>query len=311
MRVTANYYSDTLIQQLDALQSRQARLQQQAATGQRIVQPGDDPSGMRQVLNLQTQGAGLVQYANNITRQQELATATYSVMGGLKTVSDRASEIATMADGTKSKDDLGIYAKEVSQLIQQAVATANSKDRDSYLLSGTKSTTPPYTIATDANGNVTSVTYNGNSDLPASEVAPGSTIVSGAVGSNTSGSGPQGLVTDSRTGADFFNHLIQLQNDLLAGNTSSIQTTDKTSLSNDENNLLQNISNNGAVQARLGALSALNQNQQTGVQQSVSNVADADITQTILNLNTTQTVYQAALQSSAKVMGMSLMNYMQ
>jgi flagellar hook-associated protein 3 FlgL len=311
MRVTATYYSDTLIQQLNTLQARQARLQQQAATGQRITLPEDDPSGMRQVLDLQTQDASLAQYASNITRQQELATSTYNVMSGLKTISDRVSEIATMADGTKSKDQLGIYAKEVTQLIQQAVQSANAKDRDSYLLSGTKSTTAPFSTTTDAAGNVTGVTYNGNTDLPPSEVAPGSTITAGAIGANTAGTGPQGLITDTRTGADFFNHLIQLQNDLLAGNTGAIQTTDKDGLAKDENNLLQNISSNGAVQARLETLSAMNQSQQTGIQQSVSNVADADITKTILNLNTTQTVYQAALQSSAKVMSMSLMNYLQ
>ena len=310
MRVTGTYYADTLVQQLNTLETRQARLQQQAATGQRIITADDDPQGMRQVLDLQGQAANLTQYASNIARQQETANVTYSAITGIKTVSDRASELATTADGTKSKDQLAIYAKEVTQLIQQAVQAANTKNRGGYILSGTKTDQVPYTVATDAKGNVTSVVYNGNTDQAPSEVAPGITVAAGAIGSNTSGSGPLGLITDSRTGADFFNHLIKLQNDLLAGDTSAIQSSDKDNLSKDENNLLSQVSSNGAIQAQLETLSSMNTSQQTDTESSVSKVADADITQTLVKLNSTQTAYQAALQTGAKVLNISLLDYL-
>ncbi|HTI72309.1 MAG TPA: hypothetical protein VMF06_20210 [Candidatus Limnocylindria bacterium] len=310
MRITSNFYADTLVRQLSTLENRQARLQQQAATGQRIVTADDDPLAMRQVLDLQGQGANLSQYAANIARQQETASATYSVMTGLKKISDRASELATMADGTKPKDQLAIYAKEVTQLIQQAVQAANAKNRESYLLSGTKTDQAPYSVTTDANGNVTAVSYNGNTDQASSEVASGITLSAGTIGSNSTGSGPLGLVSDTRTGADFFNHLISLQNNLLAGNSAAVQSTDKANMSADENNLLSQIGSNGAMQARLETLASLNQSQQSDTEKAVSNVADADITQTIVKLNSTQTAYQAALQSGAKVLNMSLLDYL-
>ncbi len=72
---------------------------------------------------------------------------------------------------------------------------------------------------------------------PAAEVAPGYSLSVQVPGANTSGTGPAGVITDSRTGADFFNHLIALRNDLQAGNTQAIASTDQAALAKDEDNI--------------------------------------------------------------------------
>ena len=43
MRVTANTFPNSLLNQLSSLATRQNRLQNQAATGQRVQFPEDDP----------------------------------------------------------------------------------------------------------------------------------------------------------------------------------------------------------------------------------------------------------------------------
>ena len=53
-------------------------------------------------------------------------------------------------------------------------------------------------LTTDANGTVTSVVYQGNTTLPESEIASGVTLTAQTVGENNSGSGPRGLIADSR-----------------------------------------------------------------------------------------------------------------
>jgi flagellar hook-associated protein 3 FlgL len=45
------------------------------------------------------------------------------------------------------------------------------------------------------------------------------------------------------------------------------------------------------------------------VGQLISNEADADLSQTLVQLNQTQTAYQAALQSASIVMATSLLGY--
>ena len=137
MRVTGTMFSESLVGQLARLSSRQTRLQEQAATGQRISQPEDDPGAMRRVLDLQTETRTVAQHRKNLTVLKEQATVSYGALSGLRRVSDRAGEIAVLADGTKSPADLRNYATEVTQLIQRAVQLANTKHRGDSIFAGT------------------------------------------------------------------------------------------------------------------------------------------------------------------------------
>lgn len=296
--------------QLSSLAVRQQRLQNQAATGQRIQSPSDDPVAIRRVLDLQTESSAVGQYQHNIARQQELAQATISSIKSLKTISDRANEIATLADGLKSPQELQAYATEINQLIKQAAQVMNTTNRGDPLFAGTRADQPPFVVATDANGQVTGVTYQGNTALSEVEIAEGSTLTAQAIGANTSTSGPRGLITDSRSGADLFNHLISLQNNLLAGDTAAIAATDRGNLRSDEDNILFHVSSNGAIQARLEGANAITVDRSLSLEKSVSAEADADLAQTLVKLSQTQTAYQAALQSGASILKLSLLDYL-
>jgi flagellar hook-associated protein 3 FlgL len=310
MRVTSNSFSSQLVDQLGSLSSRQNRLQNQAASGQRITLPEDDPHGTSRVLELQAEAGTVGQYQKNIETQQQTAQASYQAMQSLKTISDRAGEIATLADGLKSPEELKTYAAEITQLIRQAVQVTNSKNNDSYLFAGTNSDQTPFALTEDADGHITDVAYSGNSSLSQVEVAEGMTITAQTVGANTSGTGPTGLITDSRTGGDFFAHLITLQNHLLSGDTSAIASSDRAQLAQDESNLLCHIASNGAVQSRLEASASLATTRATSLQQNVSGLSDADLAQTLVQLSEAQTAYQAALQTGAKVLQLSLLDFL-
>ncbi|HEY1171691.1 MAG TPA: flagellin [Verrucomicrobiae bacterium] len=309
MRITFSTFPNALVPQLGTLASRQAKLQTEAATGQRVQNASDDPVAMRRVLDLQAEAQSMGQYRKNVTRLQEVAGASFTAMRSLQKVSDRASEIATLADGLKSPEEMKIYAAEVNQLIQQAVQTANAKNRGDYIFAGTKNDLPPFTMALDANGQVTGVTYQGNDSVAESEIVPGQTIAVQPPGVNTSGSGPQGLLGDSRNGSDLFGHLISLRDNLLAGNAAGI-VADHTNLAKDEDNLMQQYGLNGSIQSRLEVTAARIGDQLLSVESVVSQEVDADLAETLVKLNETQMAYQAALQSGASIMKMSLMDYL-
>ncbi len=310
MRVTGNSFTNSLVNQLNLLASRQYKLQSQAATGQRISAPEDDPAAVQRTLGLNHEAGALQQYTDNISRLQERATSSFDALKAVKAISDRAGEIATLADGTKSSEELRIYATEITQLIQQAAQLLNSKQRGDYVFGGTASGQPPFSVATDANGNVTSVTYNGNTSVAEADIASGVGLSVDVPGANSSGSGPRGLVSDSRTGADFFNHLISLQNNLLAGDATAVANTDRAALLNDEENFLYHIGNLGAVQTRLETAATFAGSRSLSLDQMISKEADADITETLVQLNQAQYAYQAALQSGAGIMGRSLLDYL-
>jgi flagellar hook-associated protein 3 FlgL len=304
MRIAGTSYTDSMVSHLNLLSAQEYQLQNEASTDQSISAPEDDPAGMAAALNLQAQNSAVTQYAQNITTLQTRTTTAGSALTSLQTLTDRASEIATSADGATSPAALQADATEVTQLIQQAAQLMNSKNGSQYVFGGTDSSQAPFTVSTDANGNVTAVTYSGNTDVTQSQIAANATMSVDVPGENTSGSGARGVVSDSRYGADLFNHLIALQNDLQSGNTSAITSTDAANLSKDDDNIIWQVANNGAAQSRLTAAASFASTQQSGLQTSLTNVAGADLAQTLTQLTQAQNAYQVALQTSSQILQM-------
>ena len=130
-------------------------------------------------------------------------------------------------------------------------------------------------------------------------------------GANTTGTGLRGLITDSRSGADFFNHLIQLQNHLAAGDCAAVAQDGQNPLAADEDNFLFHFAQLGATIQRLDATATSATQRATAVRATLSATVDADLPETLVRLNETQTAYQAALQSASRILGQSLMDYLQ
>ncbi len=296
MRITNNTVSESIVGQIQNLGSQQAKLQTQVATGQRIFQPEDDPASVGRVLDLQSEQRRIAQYQGNAARALQISQASFSGLQGLKTVSDRAAQIGTLGSGAINASQAQAYASEVNQLIEQALQLGNSKFGNDYLYAGTAVSTAPFVATRDAQGNVTSVAYAGNvarSSIPLSETA--------TVAPNTSGTTNTGL-------RDFVNQLVALRDALNSGNTASIQAVQPNLIAT-EDSLVSALAEHGGVQARIQA----NQDQQldrgTNVEKLVSGETDADLPSTIVKLTQTQTAYQAALQSAASIMRISLLDY--
>ncbi|MGA2747699.1 MAG: flagellar hook-associated protein FlgL [Verrucomicrobiota bacterium] len=312
MNVTTTSFSTNFLANISQLEARQSTLQNEATTGLKVQEPEDDPAVMNQVLNLQTEASADTQYQSNITQLTDSATTASDALNSLQTIVEDASEIATEAGGVDSSTQLSTYATQVGQLIQEAVQLGNTKDANgNYIFGGTNTGNPPFTAATDASGNVTSVTYNGNTSVAKSEIAPGLTVSAQSVGENNTGAGASGVFADSRTGADIFNDLISLQQNLTSGNTSAISTTNTPALSKDEDNVVTQISANGVLQSTLEAAGTTTTQQTTALDTQMSNDTNADLAQTLTLLDQTQTAYQATLQSGVMVASLSLLDFLQ
>jgi flagellar hook-associated protein 3 FlgL len=302
MRVAGTSYTNSMATQINQLAAKQYQLQNQATTGQSITAPEDDPAGIAQALGLQTDASNVAQYAKSISTLQSHSNLVADALSRLKTISDKVSEIAVGSDDTSKTEELQANAATTTQLIQQAVDVMNSKDGDQYIFGGTASGQPPFAITKDASGNVTGVAYQGNQTVTDNEIGVNSTITVDAPGENNTGTGLRGVVSDSRYGADFFNHMISLQNHLLSGDTASIHTTDDPNLTKDSDNIVFQVSNNGAALSRLDLAASAATTKQSALSASLNSVAGADLAQTLTQLTQAQNAYQIALQSSSSIM---------
>jgi flagellar hook-associated protein 3 FlgL len=296
MRIATSTVSGGIVNQIDSLATQQAKLQNEVSTGQKISEPEDDPSGVNTALTLESELRATQQYGSNASQALTVAESSSAGLTSLKSVSDRAGELATLGTGTLGASAMQSYGTETNQLIEQAVQTANTEFDGSYIYGGTASSTPPFTVTRDSSGDITNVTYAGNTSQ-ASIPLSSSTSVS----ATTDGTTNQGIAT-------FLNNLITLRDGLNNGDTTAV-TNVQAGLTDGENTIVSAIATNGGIQSRIQAAQTEQTSQTTNLQTDMSSVVDADLPTTITKLDQVQTAYQAALQSAVSTMQLSILNY--
>jgi flagellar hook-associated protein 3 FlgL len=105
--------------------------------------------------------------------------------------------------------------------------------------------------------------------------------------------------------------LSSIINDLGTGGTANnLITTDLTDIQSVTANLLQKRSEVGTMQNRMTAAQTNNETQNYDMTDILSKTEDIDVAQTTMDYSTMQTVYTAALQTSAKILPMTILNYL-
>jgi flagellar hook-associated protein 3 FlgL len=297
MRIATNTTSEALIRQIQSLSTQQSKLQTQVASGQSLSRPSDDPAAAGRVLILQSESRALDQYRDNADRALEVSQATYGGIQQLKKLSDRATELGTLGTGALSADQSSAYAAEVDQLLEQAVQLGNSRLRNDYLFAGSALDTPPYSVTRDPVTNaITAVSYAGDANQVAIRLSETASITPGADPATT-----QGLT-------DFLNRLVTLRDTLRAGDSAAVSAAEADLIAS-EDVLVDAIAQQGAIQTRI----EVNRAQQIGraddLQTLVSGEVDADLPTLVVRLSQAGTAYQAALQSAANIMRISLLDY--
>lgn len=297
MRISTNSVSESVLTQIQNLSQQQASLQKQVSTGQKIFNPSDDPSAMGRIISLDTESRQISQFQANATRALDVSQATYSSLQEIKKLSDRATEIGTLGGGASSADSYVAYAEEVNQLIEQAVQLANTQSKNDYLFSGTAVGTAPIDATRDANDQITSVTYEGDSDQSTIQLSETSSIAPGTDDTTNTGI------------ATFINNLIALRDALNTGVSTNV-TAVQTDLETSENLLVDSLSEQGAVQLRIETNQSQLTNRASNIEKLISYDADADMATSMTKLSQTSTAYQAALSSATKILQTSLLDYL-
>jgi flagellar hook-associated protein 3 FlgL len=331
MRVTSNTFPETFKSQLQYLQQQQLVYQTQAATGLRITKPSDDPAGFSEALQLNGSQDKNNAFLNTTQSTIALATANNQAMSDLSTLITRANELAIKATNTTSgTTGLQAIGTELSSILDQVVSVANRQYNGNYLFGGTNnvppivqtSAGPPPTyeynnVPTSAPPNTADTAQPGTytSNVTQAEINAGNTINTGLVAGRSAVAGApfgrpafDGFLYDSGSGLDILQTLTTVRNETLAGTPAT---------SADLQQLNQAVNLNAVFVGKTASqLSALNLNQSLlqGLMQSgskrIDEVSSASLTDALTNLQSVQTNYQAALQSGAKVLSVTLLNYL-
>jgi len=297
MRITSNSFPTSLITQLQQLTSKVSTLQNQAATGQRVSQPSDDPAAAVRVLNFQAERSRIAQYQRNAQRADDIVNASTAQTRNLLDVSNRAGEVMALATDLLGPEALTAYGIEVNQLVEQALVNANTNFNGEPLFGGTTGNNQPFVAVRDGSGQITAINYTGSAAGAEFQISGNSRI------------SPYTDGTANGQIADFLNSLVALRDSFASGNVPSVKAQ-AGALETSENNLINLLSGRGALQQRLEIETKQNEARYGDLAVQVSREADADLAQTIVELTQKQNAYQAALMSAGKILDHSLLNYL-
>lgn len=298
MRVTFNSLHDDSLMHLQRQAATQARVQNQIASGQKISRADEDPFAAQRILTMQAGSEQAQQYFRNAGHTLDISSASFSAVDEIRKVSDRVGEIASASgSGVTSSESYAAYAKELDELLEHAVAATSRIFDGQYLLGGTKTDAPPFTVTRDAQGQVTSVAYVGaaqGASFAVSENASISPFTDGAANVQLGG---------------FINTLVALRDAMQSGDAAAV-SAQRPALQSGENGVLTTLGRLGAQQRRLELSQDANSASFNELATRISAANDIDLSQAVIELTKSQTAYQASIQSTAKILSQSLLDYL-
>ena len=305
MRVTPGLITTQLARDLNTALAALTKQQGMIATGRRVNAPADDPAGTARALTVRSRQAANAQFQKNIdTARSNLTTAdasVRSVIDALQQAKDLAIQGANDSNDAAAKQAIGA---QVDQVLEQIVATANSRGpRGTMLFGGQEVTVAPYTVTRDVNGKITAVTVNArgiDGSMPA-EVAEGLTVAQGVSGNTVFGA--------MSSVSNAFDTLIGLRNALNTNNAVGIQDgITNTTLAHD-----RAVDASIQLGTRAGWLDALEnrlKDEAVTLTSSLGAIEDADMAKAISDLTQIQTFYEAGLASGARLLQQSLADFL-
>jgi flagellar hook-associated protein 3 FlgL len=296
MRITTGMIQRNTLADINRVNERVEKAQSRASSNRQIERPSDDPYNAARAMQLRGSLAGIKQYQRTIEDAQGFQEAAEL---GMATVTDsvqRARDLlvqgsSTTADATSRE----AIAAEIDELIAAVKQSANSTFQGRYVFAGTRTDQPPYLDgAVDA--------YQGAASVVARQVGPGVSLEIGVTGQSFLGDGGgDGKLLDTLRG---------IATHLRSGDTAAMQTGDLGRLDDNLDELLGVRALNGARQNRLDAALSRTAQVEEATTIQLSETEDADIAATLIELNSQQTAYQAALKVGANILQSSLMDFL-
>jgi flagellar hook-associated protein 3 FlgL len=258
------------------------------STGRRINDLSDDPVGLTQSLEIKATLSNIDQLGRNISFGKSWLTAAEGTLGNVQDLlSDAKALCVGMASASKSTANRLMAAETIAQSMKEVITLANTKVGGKYIFGGSDTDSIPF----DEDGS-----YNGN-DIPFAVKAGNSTLIE--VGSD-----------GGALFSNIFTTLSDLITDLKNDNIQGIRDT-MDSLEGHFDDISLKVSDVGLKMNRMEIRENILQGLKITNTERLSQVEDADMAEAVMNLKAVEAAYQAALSSSASVMRLSLVDYLE
>ena len=297
IRTTNNQSAVHVLDDLQRVSAHLQATQRKLSTGKEINQVEDDPVAAGRAMFLRSQVSDVRQYQKNINEALGFQDASESSMSAVQDIMKRAKELVVQAgNGTLDQTGLNNIAAEIKQLVEAARQSMNGTYAGRYLFSGTATRTPPFPAP--------ALTYAGDANTMQRVIGQGEQVDLNLRGWEAFS------VPPTASGQNVLQLLDKVATDLQAGNRAALGGPDLQGV----DAMLDQLS---ASRAQVGARVNRLETQQTrlkdlelNVEDLLSKTEDADMAKAMVDFSMQQSIYQSALQSGARVLQPSLLDFL-
>jgi flagellar hook-associated protein 3 FlgL len=302
MRVTFNMLSRGVLSDITSSSQRLMEAQRQASSGKRISKPSDDVSGTGRALNLRSSISDIDQFLQNSDVVKSQLEVTTSAMDTIVSSLQRVNTITVQAtNSTVSDDARKALVTELDELSSSIASAAATQYGGKYVFSGSMTsqqplvptgiTSPPYT-------------YAGNDTQIKIQITPWTSVASNVTANAVLNMDGNTIATTS----DVFSTIRTLRDAIQNGDLSAV----KDQLDDVKAHLGNVTTIRSEIGARIASLdTASNSLTDTRLTLSglLSKTEDVDTAQAIVDLQTRQNMYEAAISTASKILSLSLADY--
>ncbi len=262
-------------------------------SGRKINRPSDDPAGAYEISRLKNLKSSIEQYERNINVATSRLQTVDSLLERIGARLIRAKELAVReSTETENTENRVTAATEISGIIDDILAIANTKLEGKYIFAGFRTTTQPFDASYNYNGDSGSIEVFLDETMKVATNLPGDVLFTGAGG-----------------GVDIFAELDNLKTALETDDTIGIAAA----IDGMESAMDQILEGRAKVGTWLNSVELKGEdlaNFKLSISSTMSIIEDVDIAEAITTLQQMQNSYMATLNSSAKLVQGSLMDFL-
>ncbi len=281
-----------ILRQADELR----KIEEKVASGKNMNRLSDDPVALVSSLGLRNTLERIGQYQRNMDMGKSWLDLSTTVIKQGSELADRAQKIAQeLAAGTQTAEVRASLSAEISEIMDEAVGLGNTQLSEKYIFAGYRTGAAPFSKTTS--GGLETVQYSGDTNNFQITVGPNENLTLGRNGQEVwvnsglftaLGSLKQAIDNNDLAGIQQQSAALQSAEDYLNAQESDVGIRQ------------------GQLQRKQEILSQLN----LTLQNRLEGLENADYDQVIVEMQQQQKAYEIALEASAMVSQVSLLDYL-
>lgn len=328
MRITNKMMTSSFLNDMQRNLNKMNKIQNQLTSGKEVRRPSDNPFIVARSMQLNGDISANEQYNSNIKDTINWLDATDTALGQLTDTMQRIRELIVSAgNAAYGEDEKNAIKDEINQRIEEVGTILNSSFDGKYIFGGSRATFKPVITEKNENGNNV-ISYAGKDgeiiDLNTDSYKEKAQLdmldkklsveISKGVTMEYNVTSKQILEFNDGVGESI--NLMSLLSDI-TNNISSKDLDESSKLTNENlkditssiDNLLKIRAEVGAKQNRMESAQLKNEEENFNLTEVLSANEDINFTEKTMQSATMQTIYMASLQTSAKVIQPSLLDY--